>query len=56
MLFKKTEWPPKMIHVGLNYLILSLNQHHLVAEVFEAGLDHELHTAELLGIVAHALL
>jgi hypothetical protein len=56
MLFKKTEWPPKMNDVGLGCLVVSLDQHHSVAEVLEAGLDCELHTAELLDIAAHAFI
>ena len=45
-----------MIDVGLGYLVVCLDQHHSVAEVLEAGLDRELHTVELLGSAAHALL
>ena len=50
MLLKKMEQPPKMIVVGLGYLIVGLDQHHAVVEVLEASLDCELHTAELPGI------
>ena len=39
MLFETTERPPKMIDVCLGYLVVSLNEHHSVAEVLEAGLD-----------------
>ena len=56
MLFMKMEQPPKMIDVCLGYLAVGLDQHHLVAEVLEAGHDRQLDTKELLSIAAHALL
>ena len=47
---------PKMIDLSLGYLVVGLDQHHSVMEVLDAGLDRELHTAELPGIAAHGLL
>ena len=47
---------PQMIDVGLGYLVVSLDEHHSVAEVLEAGLDRQLDIAELPSIAAHALL
>ena len=45
-----------MIDISLGYLVVGLHQHHLVAEVLKAGLDHQLDTRELLSIAAHTLL
>ena len=54
----KMEQPPqkKTIDICLGYLVVGLDQQHLVVEVFEAGLDHQLDTRELPSIAAHALL
>ena len=56
MLLKQMEQPPKAIGVCLGYLVVSLDEHHLVAEELEAGLDHQLDTRKLPKIAAHALL
>ena len=56
MLFKKSERAPQIIDVCLGYLVVGLDQHHSVAEVFEASLDRQLDTGGLPSIAAHALL
>ena len=42
--------------VGLGYLVVGLDEHHSVVEVFQAGLDRQLDSRELSSIAAHALL
>ena len=45
-----------MIDISLGYLVVSLHQHHPVAEVLKASLDRQLDTRELLSIAAHSFL
>ena len=47
----RTEMAAQVIGVCLSYLVVSLNQHHSIAKVLEAGLDHQFDP-----IAAHAVL
>ena len=47
---------PQIIDVDLGHLVVSLNEHHSVAEVLQAGRDRQLDIAQLPSIASHALL